>query len=558
MDIPMLIQVIEDDLKPAVATQNLPAGSVDLEIYNSGIQMSMQDLMEKRPSTNQGQDLKSAYILLNVSKDPEYSMKILSEICLAYDKLVMRHQHRRASILEGFLEALEELGDKYTTCEEFFAIVNAISVLKGAEVDISDLMSSLYPHFSSMMHSFTVEINENLPNSFKKLEEMIKVLQNAESIGLSNENLNYMVLDNIFTFIEEVTDYINIAQNEQRRVENEECAILLGYANQIKSSSEDFQGKIEEFKAIVGIKEPVPSVPEQNQLIQERLEPVNYLRSPLPGVVEESKAIYSYEHSDFHVEIKRADYRGQRIAIKNYSKLQNKPWDPKKFETEIQILERCSRLAEESKNSLGFLKFYGAKMEKDCVSIYLEHMDEDLFKRIQSFKDQKISFSENELKAIATQLIQSFSALQTIGIMHQDIKPANILVSGSGEDVVVKIIDFGVSKFKRYGMATTQTADAVTTSYYRAPELVGHVQTNFNSFKADTYSLAITFYEMYTLQDIKDINNPSRQNELMNSLDSITFIWLKNLLKRMMADHSRRFTFRDCLPLLPGLKTEYN
>jgi len=53
------------------------------------------------------------------------------------------------------------------------------------------------------------------------------------------------------------------------------------------------------------------------------------------------------------------------------------------------------------------------------------------------------------LKAVLTisfQILSAVDYLHANGIAHRDLKPENLLSSGDGDEEVVKIIDFGLSK----------------------------------------------------------------------------------------------------------------
>ena len=74
------------------------------------------------------------------------------------------------------------------------------------------------------------------------------------------------------------------------------------------------------------------------------------------------------------------------------------------------------------------------------------------------------------------------------GVIHRDVKPANIMVSHEGE---VKITDFGVSRSTNQGQIT-QDGMVVGTAQYISPE---QAQGEPATPQSDIYSLGVVAYE---------------------------------------------------------------
>jgi serine/threonine protein kinase len=81
------------------------------------------------------------------------------------------------------------------------------------------------------------------------------------------------------------------------------------------------------------------------------------------------------------------------------------------------------------------------------------------------------------------------------GLVHRDVKPANILISGEGEHEHVYLTDFGLTKRLGSAGSLTRTGAWVGTPDYVAPE---QIQAGTVDGRADIYSLGCVLYEMLT------------------------------------------------------------
>lgn len=98
---------------------------------------------------------------------------------------------------------------------------------------------------------------------------------------------------------------------------------------------------------------------------------------------------------------------------------------------------------------------------------------------------------ERHLAVIVRELLVAFQHVHRMGVIHRDVKSANVLIAKDGR---VQLCDFGVAaKLTNDALKRTTMAG---TPYWMAPEVIME-GTAYNS-KADIWSLGITAYEIAT------------------------------------------------------------
>ena len=100
--------------------------------------------------------------------------------------------------------------------------------------------------------------------------------------------------------------------------------------------------------------------------------------------------------------------------------------------------------------------------------------------------------------AIAAQVCAALQYAHEEGIVHRDVKPANVLIDPKGR---AKIVDFGLARLLAVNPAApaTLTASSITlgTPVYMAPEQIAGAEVDH---RADLYAAGVVLYELLTRQ----------------------------------------------------------
>ena len=185
--------------------------------------------------------------------------------------------------------------------------------------------------------------------------------------------------------------------------------------------------------------------------------------------------------------VKDTDLRGSRVALKMiHPRLVEHPEALQRFVDEVII---CQRL-----NHPNIVKVHDLKRLDALRFFTMEYVaGRSLRELIAERRSQSPPFSLSEIISLINPLLDALSYAHRYTI-HRDIKPENIIITGEFPKVGVKVLDFGIAKTLS-ASRFTQTAQALGTAYYMAPEQMAGGEVDY---RADLYAVGMILYELCT------------------------------------------------------------
>ncbi|KAI9217249.1 Mst3 kinase in complex with Mnadp [Blastocladiella britannica] len=191
---------------------------------------------------------------------------------------------------------------------------------------------------------------------------------------------------------------------------------------------------------------------------------------------------------------------GETVAIKVLD-LDSKGEEIDDIQREIFLLQRC--------DSEYITRYHASFLQGTKLCVVMD------FAKGGSIRDilKSGTIHERYTVVIAREVVLALCYLHKTGIIHRDIKAANILLTEEGK---VKLCDFGVAG--QFSMNTLKRHSFVGTPYWMAPEVMRRVQYDY---KADVWSLGITIYEIATGGPPHLGRDPMKALLMAGSIDNI-------------------------------------
>jgi len=182
-------------------------------------------------------------------------------------------------------------------------------------------------------------------------------------------------------------------------------------------------------------------------------------------------------------------------------------------------------------------------VEKNECFMVFEYLSHDLTGLINH---PSFSLSPSHKKHLARQMFEGLNYLHHRGVLHRDIKAANILISNQGQ---LKFADFGLARFFSKSRQLDYT-NRVITIWYRPPELLLG-ETRYGP-AVDVWSAACVYVEMFTKKAVfpGEGGEISQLDKLYNSLGTPTRVEWPDIVEMpwfelMRPTERKKRTFED-------------
>ena len=142
--------------------------------------------------------------------------------------------------------------------------------------------------------------------------------------------------------------------------------------------------------------------------------------------------------------------------------LKNHPSYARQGHIEIQILQQLSKEDTVAYNLVRALECFS---HKNHMCLVFELLEQNLYDYLKSHKFRPLQLKE--IRPIAQQVLTALSKLSSLGLIHADLKPENIMLVNPNGDAAsqyrVKVIDFGSACYVQKAVQSTY----LQSRYYR-------------------------------------------------------------------------------------------
>jgi serine/threonine protein kinase len=179
----------------------------------------------------------------------------------------------------------------------------------------------------------------------------------------------------------------------------------------------------------------------------------------------------------------------------------------RRFEREAQTLEKLQHPT--------IVRYYGLEQDGTMAFVLMDYVEGESL-RTEIFRKAGAPFSLTRIIEVIKSVCSALHYAHTLGMVHCDIKPSNILVKHNGE---ILVADFGISRMTD---SSTMTMIGAGTPDYMAPEqILGHMPAP----QTDIYALGIVLYEILSggerpfTGELAEVTGSTRERVLWEQLN---------------------------------------
>lgn len=248
-----------------------------------------------------------------------------------------------------------------------------------------------------------------------------------------------------------------------------------------KKSNQDAQKKATANSEVMKNSAPIVVTDKMDQKKKQLLKK----RSSLLALENESFKINHKNPKDFFKSLQKAGkgafgnvFAAKSVATNSMVAIKRMPHKNAKDKianiNEVKYMAQC--------NHPNIVKFISCYEWKDEFWLVMEFLEGGTLSDARAGHE----FLENEISYVAKELLQALSYLHENGLVHRDLKSANIMMSVMGE---IKLIDFGLSIEQKH----LKKPSMVGSPHWMAPEMINR---QIYSSAVDIWSFGVSLLEL--------------------------------------------------------------
>ncbi|XP_019405539.1 PREDICTED: mitogen-activated protein kinase kinase kinase 4 isoform X4 [Crocodylus porosus] len=295
----------------------------------------------------------------------------------------------------------------------------------------------------------------------------------------------------------------SLSRHSSPTEEREEPSYPKGDSSGSSRRSWELRTLINQTKDIASKQVPIEAVQKSVQLFEERRYREMRSKNIIGQVCDTPK---SYDNV-MHVGLRKVTFkwqRGNKIGEGQYGKVYTcisvdtgELMAMKEIRFQPNDHKTIKETADELKIFEGIkhpnlVRYFGVELHREEMYIFMEYCDEGTLEEVS-----KLGLQEHVIRLYSKQITIAINVLHEHGIVHRDIKGANIFLTSSG---LIKLGDFGCSVKLKNNTQTMpgEVNSTLGTAAYMAPEVITRAKGEGHGRAADIWSLGCVVIEMVT------------------------------------------------------------